>query len=164
MESVLSYIVIIGLIIVSVFIYNIRKKQSRIYLLSAQNYPELKLSINIEKKEGEINAILLKIIPVLDIELKDAKVELISSKREFNYYSLAHYYSNSNSFNTMYANSEEQIRIPFDEFKTLLKDGEHPFRTFRFVVYAKNDKPFKSHELGFNKKWIIYRPDSGSYN
>ena len=164
MESVLSYIVIIALIIISVFIYNIRKKQSRIYLLSVQNYPDLKLSVNIEKKEGEINAILLNIIPVIDIELKDAKVELISKKREFNYYSLTSYYSDNNAFNTMHANSEEQIKIPFNEFKTLLKDGEHPFRTFRFVVYAKNDKPYKSHELGFNKKWIIYRPDSGSYN
>ncbi len=163
MESTIGYIVIIGLVIISVALYNIRKKKLKIYLLSNQQYPELSLAINIKKEQGDIEAILINIIALKKVELTEIKVELISSKREFNFYSLNTVFDNLKLPMKVEKSENSSFQIPFKDFKSLLVEGEHPFRTFRFVVVG-NDKVFKSHELGFNKKWVIYRPDSGNYN
>lgn len=144
--------------------YNIRKKQTRDYILSIQNYPKLKFGVNIQKNDGKITAILLNINPLTNIKIIDMKIELITADRNFNYYSLETITNNIKLPQELSPNENVIITIPFDEFKSLLVDGEHPFRTFRFVIYDDADKAYKSHELGFNKKWVIYRPDSGSYN
>ncbi len=164
MESIISYIIIILLVTVSIFVYNIRKKQTRDYILSIQNYPKLNFGINIQKNEGNIAAILLKIYPLSNIRIIDMKIELITADRGFNYYCLESITDNANLPIELIAHKDVITSIPFDKFKSLLTDGEHPFRTFRFVIYDSDQKAYKSHELGFNKKWVIYRPDSGSYN
>lgn len=165
MESIISYIVIITLIVISIYVYNIRKQQTRLYVLSIQNYPELIMIVNIKKLASKIEDIVVQIKSKVDIEICDLRVELITSKREFNHYELNSFCNIDNALPIkIVAGSNESFTISFDAFKELLSDGQHPFRTYRFVVYDNNNKPYKSHELGFNKKWVIYRPDSGSYN
>jgi len=164
MESTVSYILMAVVVILSIIVYRYKKKQIRYYLLSVQNYPEIILSIDIQKHEGKISAILVKLTAIKDITFGDIRIELISKKREFNSYSLKPLLSSESFPFKLKADGKTEFFIPFEEFRTLLMDGEHPFSTFRFVVLAENGQTFKSHEMGFNKRWIIYRPDSGTYN
>ncbi len=164
MESTVIYIVIAVIVILAITIYNYRKKQVRYYLLSLQKYPELTFGINIQKTQSKISAISILVAATKNIFLNDIKIELISSKREFNYYSLVPLLE-SNSFPIeLDIMKKKEFFIQFEDFRKLLMDGEYPFRTFRFVVESDKGQKFKSHEMGFDKKWVIYRPDSGTYN
>lgn len=164
MESTITYIVIAILVIIFVVVYNIRKQQTRSYLLSEQLYPNIDFSVNIVKHQSKIETISLKAIANKKITINSIKVELITRSREFNYYSLNNYITSTNFPIKLNISDEMSFNLPFDEFKRLLNEGDLPFRTFRFTIVSDNDKSYKSHELGFNKKWIIYRPDSGTYN
>ena len=164
MESTISYIIIATIAILSVVVYNFKKKQTRIYLLSSQQFPELILNIKIEKHLGKIVSIIINIDSLKDLIIRELKVELISSKRVFNYYPLEELAEIEKLPIHIKQNSNIDFKVSFDSFTSLLKDGDHPFRTYRFVVVSENGVSYKSHELGFNKKWVIYRPDSGSYN
>ncbi len=148
----------------AITVYNYRKKQTRYYLLSVQRFPELIIGIKIKKHQRKINAILINVTAIKEMILKDVKVELISSKREFNYYSLQSLISLNSLPLKLDINSQNEFILPFEEFRSLLMDGEHPFRTFRFLVVSDKKQTYKSHELGFDKKWVIYRPDTGKYN
>ncbi|HJN06739.1 MAG TPA: hypothetical protein QF480_09005 [Bacteroidales bacterium] len=164
MESTVIYITIIIIVILVITVYNYRKKQVRYYLLSLQRYPELTLSISIQKQKGKISAVFIKLSAIKEVELKDLKIELITAKREFNNYSLQSLLE-SNPFPVkLEENTKTKFLVRFEDFRTLLMDGEHPFRTFRFVVVSDKGQTYKSHEMGFDKKWVIYRPDSGKYN
>jgi len=164
MESTVTYIIIAVIMALVITVYNYKKKQVRYYLLSLQQYPELDLSINIKKTQGKISAIIIRVLANKLINLGDVKVELISKKREFNYYSL----QNLIKINTLPCKLEKgnklEYIIPFDNFKSLLMDGEFPFSTYRFMVISNTEQSYKSHEMGFNKRWVIYRPDTGNYN
>ncbi len=164
MESTISYFVIGILILISVIVYNIRKKQTRNYQLSVSIYPEAVLELKIKKVNNNLDSIIIDIKAVKKFEVKDLKVELITSKREFNYYSLSQLNENKTFPVTAEPDTHYEFDFTIDKFKSLLNTGEHPFRTFRFVIVTKLGKLFKTHELGFNKKWVIYRPDSGTYN
>lgn len=164
MESAVTYIIIAVIVVLSITVYNYRKKQIRYYLLSVHTYPELIIGINIQKTKGKISAVLIRLTTDRNLVLSDIKIELISSKREFNYYSLQSLI-NTNSFPMkLEENKKTEFLVPFEEFRTLLMDGDHPFRTFRFVAVSDKNQSYKSHEMGFDKKWVIYRPDSGRYN
>ncbi len=164
MESTVSYILIAAIMILSFTVYNYRKKQIRYYQLSMQKYPELVLSIIIQKTQRKISAVLVKLSSTGEMNLNDIKIELISAKREFNYYSLRSLISTKSLPTKLNKNTKIEFLIPFEEFRTLLMDGEHPFRTFRFIAVSDKKQSYKSHEMGFDKKWIIYRPDLGKYN
>lgn len=164
MESTVTYITIAIIVVLVITVYNYRKKQVRYYLLSIQQFPELILNISIQKQKGNISAIIIKLSAIKNVVLKDISIELISSKREFKYYSLQSLL-NSNPFPVnLGENTNIKFLVRFEDFRLLLMDGEHPFRTFRFVAVSDKDKTYKSHEMGFDKKWVIYRPDSGTYN
>lgn len=165
MESIISYSVIILLIIVSIYVYNIRKSQTRIFTLSEQIYATNSLYVMILKKSGKIDSVIISVKAVKPITIDEIKVELITGKREFNYYDLRNIVNEETEFPfKTTSDSETKFTIPFNDFKSMLSDGVHPFRTFRFIISSDSNTPFKSHELGFNKKWVIYRPDTGSYN
>ena len=164
MESTVTYIVIAIIMALTITVYNYKKKKIRYYLLSKQQYPELTISVDIKKTEGKISAIIISNTAKVPVEIVDFKVELISKKREFNYYSLQQLLID-NSLPAVLNNAQKfQFEISFDKFKELLMEGELLFRTFRFVTISKNGRSFKSHEMGFNSRWVIYRPDSGNYN
>ncbi|MFK5856118.1 MAG: hypothetical protein QM503_08320 [Bacteroidota bacterium] len=164
MESTVSYILIAVIMALVITVYNFKKKQIRYYLLSLQQYPELDISVNIKKTQGKISDIIIRVTANKNITLSDVKVELISKKREFNYYSLQKFLVTNTLPLKLNKADKTEFAIPFDEFKALLMDGEFPFSTYRFMVVSDTEKTFKSHEMGFNKRWVIYRPDTGNYN
>ncbi len=145
-------------------VYNFKKKQIRYYLLSLQQYPDLSISTNIKKTQGKISDIIINITANKAVILNDVKVELISKKREFNYYSLHQFLKTDDFPVKLGMGSKTEFIIPFNDFKTLLMDGEFPFSTYRFMVVSSKEHMYKSHEMGFNKRWVIYRPDTGNYN
>ena len=98
------------------------------------------------------------------MNITSVRAELITGKRVFNYYDISGLCNNLDLPLDLTASNSCKIEIPFTDFKNKMNDGELPFRTFRFVINDDRNNPFKSHELGFNSKWIIYRPDTGSYN
>ena len=164
MESTVTYIIIAVIMALVITVYNFKKKQIRYYLLSLQQYPELSISTNIKKTQGKISNIIINITANKKVILSDVRVELISKNREFNYYSLQQFLELNNFPSKLDVGSKTEFSIPFDEFKALLMDGEFPFSTYRFMVVSDKEHMYKSHEMGFNKRWVIYRPDTGNYN
>jgi len=164
MESTVSYIVIGVIMALVITVYNYKKKKVRYYLLSKQHYPKLDISVNIQKTQGKISAIIIKLSAIESIEIDDVKIELISKKREFNYYSLQNILDSNNLPIKLSKGDSTDFTVAFDTFKSLLMDGEHPFSTYRFMVLSNTGQAYKSHEMGFNKRWVIYRPDTGNYN
>ncbi len=163
MESTISYIIIAALIIVSVYVYNLRKNRISTFNLSVQQYPTIILTIKIKKSKGALENIIINVKGRTNCEIKSAQIELISKSRDFNYYSVQDV-SEASFPVTLTKGMLTDITIPFTGFKTLLMEGDHPFKTFRFLVTDTTGRNYKSHELRFNKKWVIYRPDSGVYN
>ncbi len=164
MENTITYIVITILMVLTIAFYNYKKKRIRQFLLSQQHYPELNINIYIEKNQGDISAAIVSITANKDIIITDIKVEVISKKREFNYYSLQKIVNDNSVPLKLSTGVSAKFTVPFIDFKSLLMDGEYPFKTFRFLVASNNKRLFKSHEMGFDKRWTIYRPDTGSYN
>ena len=164
MESTVTYIIIAVIMALVITVYNFKKKQIRYYLLSLQQYPELSISTNIKKTQGKITNIIISITTNKEVILNDVRVELISKKREFNYYSLQQFLKLNNFPIKLEVGSKTEFSISFDDFKALLMDGEFPFSTYRFMVVSGKEHMYKSHEMGFNKRWVIYRPDTGNYN
>lgn len=156
--------VIIVFMVITIYVYNLRKNSSKVFSLSEQVYPGISLQIRIKKHRGKINGILITLMNKDRLVINDIKAELITGKREFNYYNhnklplqieLPVIIDSGNGFET---------EIPFLSFKEIMSEGDLPFRTFRLVIVTDDGKTYKSHELGFNSKWVIYRPDTGSYN
>ncbi len=164
MESTVTYILIAVIMALVITVYNFKKKQIRHYLLSLQQYPELNISVNIQKTQGKISAVIIKISTNKTITLSDLRVELISKKREFNFYSLQQFIKTDSFPVRLDKGAKAEFIIPFDKFKALLMDGEFPFSTYRFMAVSDKEHMYKSHEMGFNKRWVIYRPDTGNYN
>ena len=163
MESTVSYIVIAALIVISVYVYNLRKNRISTFSISIQQFPALILIIKIKKNKGRIEDIIIEIQSKSQLEIISTKAELISKTRDFNYYDLQNIAELKLPLNLEKGKSRHII-LSFNSFKSLLMDGEHPFRTFRFTITDSSGKKYKSHELGFNKKWVLYKPDSGHYN
>ena len=164
MESILSYTIIIVFIIISVYVYNIRKNTTRTYLLSDQHYPNASFYIWIKKEKGKIESIIIEVKNSEKLSISDIKAELITGKRDFSYYDYNQLSDTVSLPVDISPNNGYRLELPFNAFKELMSKGEHPFRTFRFVADCKGGRTFKSHELGFNSKWVIYRPDTGTYN
>jgi hypothetical protein len=132
--------------------------------MSEQHYHGVNLQVKIKKEQGTISDILLTISTKEELEIQQFNVELITKKREINHYDLKLIDNSINLPHKLNSSTSYELDLNFAEFKNLLSEGELPFRTFRFVIKTSSNKAYKSHELGFNKRWIIYRPDSGTYN
>lgn len=164
MESIITYLIIGLVAIVSLITYRWKRVKVRQYLLSQQPYPALILELHIEKHLGKVSATLLKIIALEDLTIDHVMLELINKDRQFNYYDLMEHGLVDRTEIKIKRGEFFIYRIEYKLLTTLLETGEHPFRTFRFVLSDKIDKKYKTHELGINKKWQLLRPDSGNYN
>lgn len=132
--------------------------------MSVQIYPECILKILVLKKHSKIQTLVVRIIARKEFRVNGFSVELIDRKREFSYLNF-----NKNNLSISFPpsiaiNKFVDAEIPFEEFKKTLESHEKPIQTFRFVIENDSGKKFKTHELAFNKNWIIYKPDTGRYN
>lgn len=132
--------------------------------LSVQVYPECILKVLVIKQHGKIQTLVLRIIARKEIPFKSVSTELIDKKRNFENVYLDRNITQVSFPLTISKNKYLDVKIQFAEFKNHLTSLDKPFRTFRFAVENTSGKKYKTHELAFNKNWVIYRPDSGKYN
>lgn len=164
MEDVITYIVVFGVIIGGVAIWQLRRSKPRPYVLSIQRYPELEMQVLVRKQEGKTKDFVIQFQAGHDNLLNNISVELISKDRAFE--SLEEGLINSHIELPLSISKNQTVEFvyPFPTFKKYLTDQSFSFKTFRIVLQIDNNKKFKSHEMAFNKNWVIYRPDSGKYN
>lgn len=164
MEDALTYIVVFGLIIGGVAIWQIRRSKSRPYVLSFQRYPELEMQVIVRKQEGKTKDFVIQILAEQNKILNKISIELISKTRAFE--SLDEGLINSHIKLPLAISKNQTVEFvyPFLTFKKYLTGQSFSFKTFRVVLQTDDKKKFKSHEMAFNKNWVIYRPDSGKYN
>ena len=164
MEDILTYIIVFGLIIGAVSVWQFRISKARPYLLSNQIFPQLSLELLIEKSQGKTKEFIIKVDHKKSFEIKIPRVELIGKSRKIELIDLDNLSSNRTENKDSSGSFEIIFRYQFSEFSELLKKINFSFKTFRIIIEDKTGKKFKSHELAFNKTWTIYRPDSGKYN
>ncbi len=164
METFLALFFIAFLIVGAVMTYRHKKIAVKQFLISENIYPQLVIGIYVEKTKGKLSAVKVQIKGIESLILEKLQLELITRKREFNYYDLSDKNLVDSLPHKLNEKHSKEFSINYSGLKSLLEQGELPFRTFRFVVTDTNGKTYKSHELGLDKKWQIMRPDSGHYN
>lgn len=164
MEDIITYVLVFGVIIGGVAIWQLRRSKSRPYILSNQKYPELEIQVIVRKQEGKTKDFVIQIQTRQDCLLNNISIELISKTRSFENLDSGLIKDHIEFPLTVSKNQTVEFVYPFLTFKKYLTDQTFSFRTFRVVLQTEKDKKFKSHEMAFNKNWVIYRPDSGNYN
>ncbi|MCF6170384.1 MAG: hypothetical protein L3J66_05325 [Bacteroidales bacterium] len=164
MEDILTYIIVFGLIIGGVAAWQLRRSKPRPYVLSTQYFPELKLRILIEKQEGKTKEFVVQLTGLQELTVSAVFIELISKSRAFKTIEAGQIKEDRELPLLLRKNHTDGFSYPFNLFKSYLQKSDFPFKTFRIVVETTRGKKYKSHELAFNKTWVIYRPDSGAYN
>lgn len=162
MTDTITYVVVFGLIITGVIIWQVRYGKPRPYWLSHQVFPDLKLWIFVEKKDGKHNFLIIKTEQDNKIKTYPPVVELITTSREKLIVNIPKIEPQISKI------SENKITIEykydFATFSKTLKTNDFKFSTFRISVENSKGQMYKSHELAFDKRWTIFRPDSGKYN
>jgi len=164
MEDILTYIIVFGLIIGGVAVWQVRKGKARPYILSTQNYPGLQLSVIVQKQEGKTKDFVILLNSRQEQTLKTVYIELISSNRKFEKIDDGLINENIDFPLSLQQNQNAKFVYPFETFKKYLQKSKFKFKSFRVVVEDIQNKKYKSHEMAFNKNWVIYRPDTGKYN
>jgi hypothetical protein len=162
MEDILTYLIVFGLIIGGVAVWQLRNAKPRPYWLSHQIFPDMQMWVLIEKKDGKHKSVILKTMHNKNLSLNTPRVELINNKRERLFIDLP--WKDKQEKANKDGWLENISELNFNDFYKSLNSSAFKFRTFRITVHDQEGKPFKSHELAFNKRWTIYRPDSGKYN
>ncbi|RLD42518.1 MAG: hypothetical protein DRI89_07040 [Bacteroidetes bacterium] len=164
MEDILTYVIVFGVIIGGVAIWQLRRSKARPYVLSTQNYPELQLRVIIQKQDGKTKDFLVQTTGLQELSVSSLFVELISKSRSFAKIDTGLIHKNLDLPILILQNQVIQFIYPFDSFKKYLQSSDFKFKSFRVVLEDGNGKKYKSHEMAFNKNWVIYRPDTGRYN
>lgn len=162
MTDIMTYVIVFGLIIMGVIIWQVRYGKARPFWLSHQIFPDLKLWIFVEKKDGKHKSIIIKSEQGDKTKTYPPTVELISNSREKLIIEIPEKDPQISKF------SENKITVEykydFIKLSKALKSNDFKFSTFRFSIKNAKGQMYKSHELAFDKRWTIYRPDSGKYN
>jgi len=164
MEDILTYVIVFGLIIGGVAIWQLRRSKTRPYVLSTQNYPELQLRVIIQKQEGKTKDFVIQLSSHKELILHTVFIELISKSRTFEKIDQGLINENIDFPLNLQQKQTAKFVYPFETFKKYLLNSDFKFKSFRVVVEDSNNKKYKSHEMAFNKNWVIYRPDTGRYN
>lgn len=162
MTDIVTYVVVFGLIITGVIIWQVRYGRPRPYWLSHQVFPNLKLWIFVEKKDGKHKYLIIKTEQENNIKTYPPFVELINTSRE----KLKINIPKIDPKISIITENKITIEYKYDftNFSKTLNTSDFKFSTFRISVENTNGQMYKSHELAFDKRWTIFRPDSGKYN
>ncbi len=164
MENALTYLILIVIGLLVFAVYKIRHAHARPHLLSQQIYPEVMLKVLVRKEKNKTSHIQIEIYGRQSIHINDIKVELIMQDRQMHSLPVKQMFSPALSEFNLEVAQHQVLSCPFNDFKDELMSVKIPFKTFRVVAHGANAKKFKSNELAFNNKWVIYKPDSGTYN
>ena len=82
MDDIITYIVVFGLILIGIIIWQFRYAKPRPFWLSFQIYPDLKLWVQVEKKDGKHKSLIIRCEIKPENYIKLPYIELIDKKRE----------------------------------------------------------------------------------
>lgn len=165
MEDIVGYVILISVGLGLLYAYQYRRIKVRQLPLSFQIYPEVDLKVFIHKQHGKTSSILFRIIAKKDLIITNLIVELITKKRSFEYFQIKEMVQIPVLPLKLESMKYLDIAIPFEKFKSHITQKNISFKTLRLVAeIGEGNKKFKTHELAFNKNWVIFRPDSGKYN
>ena len=164
MGDLIAYIILFSVGIGILSAYQYRRRKPKQVTLSSQFFTDNELRLFLNKQFGKTSFITLRVLAKKDVAIKAVYLELIDNKRSIN-----KLYFNQHNEKLTYppmitARKYADLNIPYEDFILQLKTHDHPFRTFRFVLEGTGQKKYKTHELSFNKNWVIFKPDSGKYN
>lgn len=163
MEDIIGYVILFVVGMIVLYAYQWKKSKKRHLPLSVQNYTDASLMFSIQKQNGKTQEYLLRIIAKSNIVLKSVSIELINSQRKIEVINIQDIATDKNKINLV--NGNEHIFHFAPEFlQAFLSQTDRKFNSFRFAVENDKGKKYKTHELAMNKKWSIYKPDSGTYN
>jgi len=160
----MPYLIVFGILIIGVLIWQARQSKKRVFSLSKQVFPELNLWVLTSKKEGKIKEVIVRTIAKKDIIIRQLKFELISPKREFIYISSTELADSVALPHPIQNETKSDLSFPYDTLKEIMKEKMPVMNSFRVVIELDNGKVFKSHELTISKYWNIHKADTGKYN
>jgi len=164
LEDIIGYIILFVFGLGALYLYQWRKDKMRIFPLSEQHYPELVLTVLIKKQSGEIKSLLLRVLAKKDITVKEILVELIYPGNE-NFSASLNHLSGENLFPLKITGGNSfDFNLEMKDFKDEITGQSVKFNAFRLIVQNESGKKFKSHRLAFNKRWSVFKPDTGRYN
>ena len=160
----MPYLIVFGILIIGVLIWQARQSKQRIFKLSEQIFPELNLQIFTSKKEGKIQNVIVRISAKKEIVVRQVNFELISPKREFVYVSSTELAEPVAFPHIIHGKTKSDLSFPYNRLKEIFKEKMPAMNSFRVVIELDNGKVFKSHELTISKYWNIHKADTGKYN
>lgn len=163
MEDIIGYVILFVVGMSVLYAYQWKKSKKRHLPLSIQNYADANLQFSIQKQNGKTQEYLLQIIAKSNIDLNSVTIELINNQRKIEVINIQSIAIEKNKVNLVNG-GEHSFHFAPEFLKALLSQTERKFSSFRFVVENEKGKKYKTHELAMNKKWSIYKPDSGTYN
>ncbi len=165
METVIGYIVIFGLGIIFVSFYLFKKDRKRDLPISEQPYPQIIMTVFIKKEKGKLSEIILQLRSLKNVlHIRYFHLELTNEQHEKETIDLKPILEIVDE--TIDLKPAQPMRFSFSSttFVKLLSSHSDTYDRFRFVVATPENKKFKSHTLGLNKRWGLFKQDSGWYN
>lgn len=160
----MAYLIVFGILIIGVLVWQARQSKQLIFDLSKQIFPELNLIVLSTKKDRKINEVIIRTEAKKEIVLKEIKFELISPQREFIYILSAELIDPSSFPHQLTKGESIDMTFQYEELKRIIKEKMPLMHSFRAVLELENGKVFKSHELTISKYWKIHKADTGRYN
>jgi hypothetical protein len=160
----MPYLIVFGILIIGVLIWQARQSKLRIFNLSKQVFPELNLLTLTSKKEGKIREVIVRTNAKKEITIRQVNFELISPKREFIYIPSTELAESVTLPHLMHNETILELSFPYERLKETMKEKMPVMNSFRVVLELDNGKVFKSHELTISKYWNIHKADTGKYN
>ena len=148
----------------ALYLYQWRKEKVRMFPLSEQIYPELILTVLIIKQSGEIKSVILRVEAKKEMILKKILVDLISHENKFYSVALNDVIEENPLPLKLPAGKPFDFKLEMTDLKNEITGQSVKFNAFRLVAQNDDGKKFKSHRLAFNKRWSVFRPDTGKYN
>lgn len=164
MEDIFGYILVLLAGFSALYIYQTRKSKKRLLPLSTQHYPELTLELLIQKQEGAIQNLILRIHAKKDLVIRKTQVELITTGKEIFAIPLNPVLEKTEMPFSLKKNNVQELLMDMKMFKSEIINVNQSFIEFRLAIENASGRKFKTHRLAFNKNWTIFKPDSGKFN
>ncbi|PLX02597.1 MAG: hypothetical protein C0595_10030 [Marinilabiliales bacterium] len=143
MTDIVTYVVVFGLLIAGVIVYQVRYGKPRPHWLSHQVFPDLKLWILVEKKDGKHKFLIIRTQQDNNIKTYTPFVELINTSREKLKVEIPNI--NPQISKTPENKTTFEYKYDFATFSKVLKNNYFKFSTFKISVENNKGQMYKSH-------------------
>jgi len=164
LEDIIGYIVIFVAGLGALYLFQWRKDRIRLFPLSEQFYAELVLTVLIRKQGSEVKSIIVRVQPKKETIIQDIRVELLHHENEPFSFSLNEITGKHKLPVKILQGNSFDFEFEMEPFKDEITARSVKFNVFRLAAQTQKGKKFKSHRLAFDKRWSVFKPDTGRYN